>query len=235
MGSQKYQFSFYVIGMMMAVGAFMGRFVCGWLCPFGLFQDLLHKIPFPFKVRRAPGGRWLRYLSYVILAVFVVLLPLTVVNVVGMGDPWFCKWICPSGTLLGGIPLVLGSPGLRSAIGFLFNWKMAVLLFVTLLSIIIYRPFCRYLCPLGAIYGCFNRVSLYRYRVDQEKCIRCQKCRRACKMDIPVYETPNSAECIRCGACKKACPVHAIDTTFSELYQIFYRRNPHKTNREEGV
>ena len=235
MGSRKYQFSFYVIGMLMAVGAFMGRFVCGWLCPFGLFQDLLHKIPFTFKVRKVPGNRWLIYLKYVILAVFVVLLPITVVNVVGIGDPWFCKWICPSGTLLGGIPLVISNPGLQSAVGFLFNWKISILLLVSLLSIIIYRPFCRYLCPLGAIYGCFNKVSLYRYQVDREKCIHCQKCRRTCKLDIPVYETPNSAECIRCGACKRACPVNAIDTTCPDLYEIFHKKNSHKTNKEEGV
>lgn len=239
MGSQKYQFSFYVIGFMMAVGAFMGRFVCGWLCPFGLFQDLLHKIPLPrrlkrlHKLRKVPGNRWLGYLKYVILAVFVIILPLTVVNVVGIGDPWFCKWICPSGTLLGGIPLVISNPGLQSAIGFLFNWKIAILLLVIALSIIIYRPFCRYVCPLGAIYGCFNKVSLYRYQVDEEKCIHCNKCRQVCKLDIPVYETPNSPECIRCGACKSACPVKAIDTSFSDLYDIFYKRKFKDAKKEE--
>ena len=225
MGSQKYQFSFYVVGILMAFGALMGRFVCGWLCPFGLVQDLLHKIPFPLKVRSVPGNRWLSWLNYFILIIFVIVLPVTAVNVAGMGDPWFCKWICPSGTLFGGIPLVLGNPGLKSAIGFLFNWKMAVLLLTAILSIIIYRPFCRYLCPLGAIYGCFNKVSVYRYKVDKDKCIGCKKCRRVCQLDIPVYETPNSPECIRCGQCRKACPTNAIETTFSEFYETFYKRN----------
>lgn len=232
MGSQKYQFSFYIIGILMAFGAFMGRFVCGWLCPFGLFQDLLHKIPFPYKVRKVPGNRWLSYMKYLILIVFVIILPITVVNVVGMGDPWFCKWICPSGTLLGGIPLVLSNPGLQSAVGFLFSWKMTILVLITVLSIIIYRPFCRYLCPLGAFYGCFNKVSVYRYQVDKEKCIGCKKCQRTCQMDIPVYETPNSPECIRCGQCKKACPTNAIGTTFSELYETFYNRKSQTSEKE---
>lgn len=223
-GSRKYQFSFYIIGFLMAFGAFFGRFICGWLCPFGLVQDLLHKIPFPKKIRKLPFDRQLNYLKYVILIVFVFLLPMFAVNLLGNADPWFCKWICPSGTLFGGIPLVLTNPSLHSAIGFLFNWKMGILIVIILLSVLIYRPFCRYLCPLGAIYGCFNKVSVYRYKVDSEKCIHCKKCRRTCEMDIPVYDNPNSSECIRCGKCKKVCPTGAISTTFSEIYAKFYCR-----------
>lgn len=217
MGSPKYQFSFYVIGIIMAIGAFFGRFVCGWLCPFGLVQDLLHKIPFPIKVRTVLGDKVLRYLKYIILLLFVIILPITVRNIVGMGDPWFCKWICPSGTLFGGIPLVATNPMLQSAIGFLFNWKVSILVIIVLLSIMIYRPFCRYLCPLGAIYGCFNKASIYRYEIDKNKCVGCKKCQKACGLNIPVYEKPNSPECIRCGKCKSECPKQAIGTTFSHL------------------
>lgn len=219
MGSQKYQFSFYVVGILMAIGAFFGRFVCGWLCPFGLVQDLLYKIPFPMKVRKVPADKVLRYLKYVILFVFVIILPITVHNIIGMGDPWFCKWICPSGTLFAGIPLVLSNPDLQSAIGFLFNWKVSILVLVILLSIMIYRPFCRYLCPLGAIYGCFNKVSIYRYEIDKDKCVGCKKCQKVCNLNLPVYKNPNSPECIRCGKCKSECKTQAICSTFSHLYE----------------
>ena len=57
LGSRNYRFAFYVFGFLMMVGALCGRFVCGWLCPFGLVQDLLHKIPLGKKLRRLPGER----------------------------------------------------------------------------------------------------------------------------------------------------------------------------------
>ena len=89
-----------------------------------------------------------------------------VVDITGLGEPWFCKFICPVGTLEGGIPLVLLNKSLKSAIGFLFKWKVLILILTVLISIIIYRPFCRYICPLGAIYGIFNKFSLYRFKID---------------------------------------------------------------------
>ncbi len=216
-GSRDFQVSFYVIGFLMIVGSLMGRFVCGWLCPFGLVQDLLHKIPFVKKLRKVPGDRYLRYLKYIVLVVFVIGLPMLLAGVGGYGTPWFCKLICPSGTLLGGIPLVSTNPGLQKTIGFLFGWKMGILVLIVVLSAMIYRPFCRYLCPLGAIYGLFNRFSLYRLEVDSGKCNGCGKCRRTCGMDVKVWENPNSAECIRCGKCVQACPQGAIHSTLSAL------------------
>ena len=91
--SRDYKFTFYIVGFLMLMGAVFGRFVCGWLCPFGLVQDLLYKIPFVKKLRRLPGDRFLKYLKYVILAGFVIILPLTVLDIVGQGQPWFCKYI----------------------------------------------------------------------------------------------------------------------------------------------
>ena len=200
----------------MLVGAVFGRFVCGWLCPFGLVQDLLYKIPFVKKLRRLPGDRFLKYLKYVILAGFVIILPLTVLDIVGQGQPWFCKYICPSGTLFAGIPLVASSPPLQQALGWLFTWKVGILAVLLLLSVAVYRPFCRYLCPLGAVYGLFNPIAFYRFRVDGQKCTGCAVCQKACPMDIPVYKTPNSPECIRCGVCRKSCPHGAICPTLSK-------------------
>lgn len=209
-GNKNYKFSFYVIGFLMIFGSLLGRFVCGWLCPFGLVQDLLHKIPFIKKIRHIPFDKPFRYLKYIILVVFVIGMPLLLVNQSGYGSPWFCKLICPSGTLLGGIPLVSKNPGLQRTIGFLFGWKVSILVLIIILSILIYRPFCKYLCPLGAIYGIFNRFSLYHYEIDASKCTHCGLCEKKCKMGIKVYETPNSPECIRCGKCKNICPKHAI-------------------------
>lgn len=209
-GSKNYKFSFYVIGFLMIVGAALGRFVCGWLCPFGLVQDLLYKIPFVKKIKKVPFDRQLRYLKYVIFIVFVVGMPLLLTGYAGYGNPWFCKLICPSGTLFGGIPLVSTNPGLQKTIGFLFGWKVMILVLVVVSSILIYRPFCKYLCPLGAVYGLFNKFSLYRYEIDREKCNQCGLCAKKCDMGIKVYEQPNSAECIRCGKCIGSCPKSAI-------------------------
>ena len=207
-----HKFPFYVLGFLLLFGALFGRLVCGWLCPFGLVQDLLHKIPFVKKLRRLPGERALRYLKYAVLVGFVIVLPLVVLDIVGQGQPWFCKYICPSGTLFAGIPLIASNPPLRAALGWLFAWKAAILLALVLLSIVLWRPFCRYLCPLGAIYGLFNPVAVYRFRIDEDRCTDCGACKAACKLDIDVRRTPNSAECVRCGTCRRACPHGAIRT-----------------------
>lgn len=202
----------YVFGILTIFGTLAGRLICGFLCPFGLIQDLFHKIPFVKKLRKLPGEKGLRFLRFFFLGIFVILLPMVVADAVGIGDPWFCKYICPVGTLEAGIPLVLLNRGLRSVVGFLYMWKLLILVITLFMSILLFRPFCRYICPLGALYGLFNRFSLYRYYVDTEKCINCGACQKACRLDIPVWKKPNSIDCIRCGECKDACPTGAIST-----------------------
>lgn len=216
LGSRNYRFSFYIIGFLMIIGAVFGRFVCGWLCPFGLIQDLLHKIPVPFKRKNLPGHKKLIWIKYIVLVLFVLVLPSVVTDVLGQGSPWFCQYICPSGTLLAGIPLVIGNVSLRSAIGFLFQWKIVILVVILVGSTMIYRPFCKYICPLGAVYGLFHPIAFYRFDVDKAACTGCGKCKRVCKMDIPVYLEPNSRECIRCGDCIKACPEGAIKSSMKK-------------------
>ncbi|SFI74457.1 4Fe-4S binding domain-containing protein [Treponema bryantii] len=210
LNARQFKMSLYVLGLLTVFGTVLGRFVCGFLCPFGLIQDLLFKIPFIKKIRRLPGEKCLRWLRFVFLGIFVILLPLFVIDFTGLGEPWFCKWICPVGTLEGGIPLVLLNNAMRGAAGFLFRWKLVILAITLLGSVIIYRPFCRYVCPLGAVYGLFNKISLYRIKIDSEKCIGCSACQKACHLDIPVWKTPDSMDCIRCGTCKTACPHNAI-------------------------
>lgn len=212
-GSQKFGFSFYVLGIAMIFGVLCGRFICGFLCPFGWFQDLLHKIP----VRKfsTKNLKVLTYLKYVILVVAVGLLPALLVNNAGIGAPYFCKYVCPQGVMQGAIPLAIANEGIRSALGPLFMWKSIVLAAVIILSILIYRPFCKWICPLGAFYALLNRVSFLQYRVDEEKCISCGKCARVCKMDVDITKNVSHLECIRCGECKNSCPTEAISISIA--------------------
>ena len=212
-GSSKFRFSYYITGFLILLGVLLGRFICGFLCPFGWFQELLHKIP--TKKLSTKKLKPLTYLKYAVLLVMVVLLPAFLVNDVGMGDPFFCKYLCPAGILEGGIPLSLADDGIRASLGWLFTWKNCILLGVVVLSVFFYRPFCKWLCPLGAFYGLCNRISICRLQVDSGRCTACGACSRACRMDVDVFRTPNHAECIRCGDCAAACPHGAITRVFS--------------------
>ena len=207
-GSSKFRFSYYITGILILLGVLLGRFICGFLCPFGWLQELLHKIP--TKKLSTKKLKPLRYLKYAILLVMVFLLPAFLVNDVGMGDPYFCKYLCPQGVLEGAIPLSIANSGIRAALGSLFSWKLGILLTVIVLSVLFYRPFCKWICPLGAFYALLNKVSLFQMKVDKNKCISCGKCARVCKMDVDVTKTPNHTECIRCGMCVRACPTEAV-------------------------
>ena len=195
-----YRFPLYMLGLLLLFGLFLGRLICGFLCPFGFLQDLLHKIPFP-KIKKSRVTRVLSYLKYVILIVFVIVIPLVQLA------PGFCEYICPAGTLEAGIPLVLMNELLQSKIGFLFSWKVFVLAAILLLCMFCFRAFCRFLCPLGAIYSFFNPIAFFGIRVDQEKCVGCNLCVKDCKMDVRCV---GDRECIECGECQKKCPHDAI-------------------------
>lgn len=207
-GSSKFRFSYYITGSLILMGVLLGRFICGFLCPFGWFQELLHKIP--FKKMSTKRLKPLRYIKYAVLLVMVVTLPVLVTNELGMGIPYFCKYLCPQGVLEGAIPLSLVNGSVRAALGNLFNWKLGILIFIAALSVIFYRPFCKWLCPLGAFYALFNRVSLLQMKVHKDKCISCGKCAKVCEMDVDVTKHPNHTECIRCGKCITACPAGAV-------------------------
>ena len=211
-GSSRFSFSFYVTGLLVLMGVFLGRFICGFLCPFGWFQELLHKVP--SKKLSTEKLKPLRYFKYVILLAAVFLLPAVIANAAGLGDPYFCKYICPQGVLEGALPLSAVNEGIRSALGKLFSWKLVVLISVVVLSVLFYRPFCKWICPLGAIYSLFNKVSFLKIKVENSKCVGCGQCSNACKMDVDVLKTPDHPECIRCGACIKACPKDAIHYQF---------------------
>ena len=176
--------------------------------PFWLVQDLLHKIPSKkFSTKRLKP---LRFLKYAVLLFAVILLPALLVDEVGLSDPYFCKYLCPQGVLQGALPLSLVNTGIRDALGALFTWKFTLLVVLIVLSVLFYRPFCKWICPLGAIYSLMNKVSLLQMRVDESKCVKCGECAKACKMDVEVTKSPNHAECIRCGMCVRACSARAV-------------------------
>lgn len=212
LGGRGRSFSFYVLGLLVLFGVVLGRLVCGFCCPFGFVQDLLHRIPVP-KLRVPHRlDRALRWLKYVVAVVLVVALPLVAKGDMGQAPPFFCAYLCPAGTLEGALPLMVASPQLRALVGFVFSWKMVVLVCVVVASMLVRRPFCRYLCPLGAFYGLFHRVSLYQMRLDATACVGCHRCEKVCPMGLDPERELNGPECIRCGACKATCPTTAISS-----------------------
>ncbi len=204
LSARQFKFPYYVLGLLVFFGAIMGRVVCGFLCPFGFVQDILYKIPFFIKIRKFKADKYLRYVKYVVLLVFVIILPICVKM-----TPFFCKYICPSGTLAG-ILLALADNSFFYFFGRLFTWKVIVLSTIVIASIVVARPFCKYLCPLGAVYGPFNKISLVKMNLDKEKCTSCGKCAAACDMCINPVESQNSMECIRCSKCVHVCPNNAL-------------------------
>ncbi len=206
------RFPFYVLGLLTLFGVVLGRAACGLLCPFGLVQDLLRKIPVPPLKVPEKIDRPLRWLKYMVLAGMVILLPAFAVADTGVSSPYFCKYLCPAGTLGGGLPLLLTNPSLRALAGALFSWKALVLAVILAACVFIPRAFCRYLCPLGAFYALFSRFSFFQMELDQSKCVGCKQCHRSCPMGVKVTQNIRSPECIHCGKCKSACPKGAITT-----------------------
>jgi ferredoxin-type protein NapH len=195
----------YVLGSVGLLGLLVGRIPCGWICPFGFLQDLLYKLPVP-KLRLP---RRINLGSYFFLVVVAMIIPFIT------AQQWFSR-LCPAGALEGGVFLKAVPPATPlPPTGWFFWLKMGILVFFLIWMALSKRPFCRAVCPLGAILGLFNRVSLYRMAVDDGKCTACVRCREVCPVDIDISDDPNSPSCIRCLECKKACQEGAITSGFS--------------------
>ena len=213
-----YKMSFYVIGFLTAVGTIAGRWVCGWLCPFGFLQELLHM---PTKLLKKRGNTAavsrklktpfvFRYIKYVFLLLLVILLPIFLVDEFGFGAPYFCELVCPAGTIMGALPLFIATPSLTAFIGTLFYIKVSAAALFVAGSVVSKRFFCKYICPLGAIYGLFNRFALTRLVFHSSNCNGCQQCIGVCCMDIDPRKPDHRIECICCGKCVKACDQNAL-------------------------
>ncbi len=198
---------FYILGMLGITGSLVGRMPCAWVCPFGFLQEMLHKIP----SREIEIPRWMTYIKYVFLVFFVILLPLMVIDEFGYGITWFCKYVCPAGTLEAGIPMLILQPQLRELAGWLYVNKIIVLVLFLAIVVFIRRPFCRIVCPLGAIYSLFNKVSIFRMVHHPDKCVLCKECYMGCPMGVKFYEGANQPDCIRCLKCmQESCKYGAI-------------------------
>ncbi len=205
---------FYVGGILLLYGITLGRTICGWLCPFGLLQELLYKLPTP-KIKKSPVTRLLSWFKFFLLAVFVILIPLAYA-LRDMPLPAFCKYICPAGTIEGGLGLLSNkvNESYFSMLGPIFTWKFLLMVAIVVGTVFIFRLFCRFLCPLGALYGLFNRISFLGVQVDAHQCTQCGLCVSACKMDVKKVA---DFECISCGECIPVCPTKAISFKGSRL------------------
>lgn len=198
---------FYMGGILVLFGVLFGRLICGWACPFGLVQELFFKVKTP-KLKKSAVTRALSFLKYALLVLFVFIIPI----IYALRDvplPAFCKYICPAGTFEGGIGLLSNkiNESYFSMLGPIFTWKFALLISFVVGSVFVFRLFCRFFCPLGALYGLFNRFSVFGIRLDGDKCIHCGACVNKCKMDVRHV---GDFECINCGECIGTCPTKAI-------------------------
>jgi len=206
-----HQVPFFLLGHLMVIGLLVGRMACGWLCPFGLVQDLVHvksrTIHVPDHVARA-----LRIIPYLTLGLLVIAIPYYT------SEHWFSK-LCPLGTMVAGIPWVLWNPIdpetgeqllASKPPGLLFAIKIILLSGFVLLFVWVKRPFCRFVCPMGLIWSFFNKISVLQLAVDTANCDRCDTCHKTCPVDIKVYEDPNSTSCIRCLKCTQCAHVKIV-------------------------
>ena len=198
---------YYVVGILLLYCVLFGRMICGWACPFGLIGELLYKIKSP-KLKKSPVTRILSFFKYVVLVFFVLIVPI-LYGIRQVPLPAFCKYICPVGTVEGGLGLLANkaNEGLFTLLGPLFTWKFLLMVSIVVGSIFIFRLFCRFMCPLGGLYGLFNKFSVFGVKVDKEKCTQCNLCVAHCKCDIKHV---GDQECISCGDCIDICPTKAI-------------------------
>lgn len=206
---------YYIIGYLSLIGLAVGRMACGWICPFGFFQDLMSKL----RKKKLRFPSYLGYMRYVFLVVFAIALPLFT------NEHWF-SMICPWGGIEAGISWAILDQNIRNMIGGSFYMKMSIIAFFLGLMVFFKRPFCFLMCPLGAIYSLFNKVSIIRLGVDKESCTKCNRCFRICPVGIKVYESPNSHNCIRCLECTKCSSV--------KVYSIFGNKSMARDENSEA-
>jgi len=198
----------FTIGSLGVYGTIFGRAFCGWACPFGTLHDLLS----PTNRRKEVKTRNYWYVKYAILFLALALAWFAL-------DTIFCKF-CPSGSLFASIPYPPREYLLYNRFSELrepFYIHMFTLALTVVLALLISRFWCRYLCPMGAIAGAFNKVSVVRISLDEKRCKKCDVCLEACGMGITELEDIGvSTDCILCGRCVEACPEKALRFTIKK-------------------
>jgi len=193
---------FYLAGYLFLIGILFGRAACGWICPFGWLQDMMHKI----KSKKFGIPKWLTHFKWVSLLGLTLILPYyTEVH-------WFSK-LCPYGGLIGAIPWALWNPISPvfdepviepGSFGTWFIIKMVILGGFLIWFVLAKRPFCRVACPLGLIFSWFNKISLLKLDVPKEQCSDCYQCKTACPTDLHIptqVDDPGCIKCLDCLAC----------------------------------
>jgi len=163
----------------------VGRVFCGTVCPFGAVQELLHVK----RWSRSIPTRWRRGLSalkYLLLVYLVVRVLVTNTTVLDGATPFKALFTW------GGTVATIAWSG-----------------FVAALSVVLWRPFCRFLCPLGALLSLVSRFSLFRLEADSA-CVACGRCTDRCPAGACDGGRIRSADCFLCGACIDACPVASL-------------------------
>lgn len=189
---------FVAIGVLIAIGALFGTLICGWVCPFGFFQDLLGKIPTP----KFDPPRWAGHMRYVVLIGAVLMVP----YLFGKDHPLFICNFCTVAAVEAVIPYQIAQARAGDAVTLPNPYKLTLLILFLVAILFMKRPWCRILCPLGAIFSLFNRVSAFFLRVDREACTDCGRCHTLCDLGIEPEKSPNDSRCVRCLECTRCGP-----------------------------
>jgi polyferredoxin len=225
---------FLVFGVCLLIGGIFGRALCGWICPFGFFQDLLRLVPVKKVKISKPLNKGLRDIRAVIfwgillVAGFVgykELIGESVAETFGAfgQQPW--TPFNPAATLFVMFFYMIfwkqypgGSEDFSASDWrFMFYFRIILLVAVIGLSIFIPRFYCKYVCPIGYTMGFPAKYSLIGIARNPARCTRCGSCEDMCQksaMQVPIldysYERVRDANCTNCGSCLDACPHGAI-------------------------
>jgi ferredoxin-type protein NapH len=197
---------FIALGVLAIVGAVFGSFVCGWACPFGLLQDLIAEVPTP----KVALPSWTSGFRYVVLIVFVLLIPYFGGEKHSL---FFCR-LCPAGALEGSVPSMVQQAAAGQPVVWPTTAKTAIVVVLLLAMFFTWRPWCTLFCPLGAIYGLCNQVSLMVLRFHPEKCVGCKSCRSLCRDTRHARHRADSSRCVHCLECTR-CHALTVETVFS--------------------
>lgn len=193
-----FRFPFYVFGVVLAFGTALGRAICGWLCPFGLILDTCNKV---CTHRYKPSNK-LRFVRYFFLGGIVLGAALT-------GTILWCRYIC-FGALLGVVPYWLTW---QTVSAFWLIYHLGLFAFYFTFSYFTHgRAWCRYFCPLGAIFSLLNPFSLIKRKYDFKWCTQCDKCKEVCPMGLDPTDDDlySKLDCIKCGRCVRECKSNAL-------------------------
>jgi len=189
--------SFILMWIVFGLALLAGPVFCGWICPFGAFQEWTGKIgKMLFKKRfnrfiPYRFDKWMRYLRYVVLAWVIYMTAVTGQLIFADYDPYFALFNFWTGEV--------------AITGFI------ILGITILLSLFVERPFCKYACPYGAVLGIFNLFRIFGIRRNKNTCINCKACDKNCPMNIPLSAAGRERDhqCISCMKCtsEQACPV----------------------------